>query len=172
MRSMILAATAAALATLTLPMPALADLHVAFVEGAPKDRFVFTNRGGCSLDKVQVTLDLSPSAGGLIFDVTGSGAGVEVFQPLEITKGAEFLTDIPEVRDGDDTLLLTLASLAPDATVAFTIDVDDTVGTRAITVSDAEITGAIVTLTSAGKPATGTFAKTAKTVVAAPACDS
>jgi hypothetical protein len=50
--------------------PALAQVGVRFVEGAPKDRFEFTNRSACALANTEITLDLSTSPAGLIFDTT------------------------------------------------------------------------------------------------------
>ena len=91
----------------------LAELAVSFDEGAPKDRFTFKNSGECVLESGRIDLDLSRSASGLIFDVTGAGAGVEVFQPLEFVKGENALTDIPRVRDGDNLISLRVQRLAP-----------------------------------------------------------
>ncbi|QBF32911.1 aggregation factor core [Thalassococcus sp. S3] len=126
-------------------VPAAADLDVRFVEGAPKDRFELVNTSACATGPISVRLDLSGSAGGLIFDVTEAGAGVEVFQPFELAEGADALAALPSVADGDDVLTLDLIDLPADTRVSFTIDVDDTLGGREITVSGAEIEGALVT---------------------------
>ncbi|WP_372739865.1 hypothetical protein, partial [Neptunomonas sp.] len=53
-----------------------ANVMVNYIEGAPKDRFVITNTGECSLQTVRVDIDLTNTMGGLIFDTTASGAGV------------------------------------------------------------------------------------------------
>lgn len=135
--------TLAAAATL-MAAQALADIRVQFDEGAPKDRFTITRVGECALGATVVVLDLSKSPSGLIFDVSGSGQGVEVFQPFELVAGADNLTSQPTVRDGDQAIRLPLASLEQGDSVAFTIDVDDTGGGREITVSDSEIEGAVV----------------------------
>ncbi|MEL7228376.1 MAG: aggregation factor core [Pseudomonadota bacterium] len=148
--------TAFALALL-VPVTAHADVLVAFDEGAPKDRFTFRNSGSCPLSAAQLVLDLSTSRAGLIFDVTASGAGVEVFQPLDFVTGSTALRAVPKVRDGDNRLTMDIATLAPGETIAFTIDVDDTLGGREITVSDAEIAGARVSLTVKGKTVTAPF---------------
>ncbi|MEM1362688.1 MAG: aggregation factor core [Pseudomonadota bacterium] len=124
--------------------PAFADLRVAFIEGAPKDRFVVENTSACELSGT-LTIDIGASSAGLIFDVTSTGAGVEVFQPIEIVSGANALASVPEVVDGQSKVELSMTRLAPNATIAFTIDVDDTLGQRAITVSGSEIAGAAVT---------------------------
>ena len=127
-----------------LAAPAAADLRVDFIEGAPKDRFVLTNEAGCGTGPMQVEIQLAGSAGALIFDTTGTGAGVQVFQPFEVVSGAALLKEQPDVTDGDQSITLDLIGLAPGAEVAFTIDVDDTVSARQITVAGSEIAGASV----------------------------
>ena len=129
---------------LTAPM-AQADISARFIESAPKDRFVLTNLSGCPEGAVEIRIDLAGSAAGLIFDTTGSGAGVDVFQPFELVRGAELVRDPPQVRDGQTEVILSLTSLPAGAEIAFTVDVDDT---RAVSdlgqtrVSGAEIAGA------------------------------
>ncbi len=123
-----------------------ADLHVQFLEGAPKDQFVLTNKGLCEIENAQVTIDLSGSDAGLIFDVTEAGSGVEVFQPFEVTVGAEHLVDRPNIMDGDQRVTLHLTELSQNHSVVFTIDIDDTAGGREITVSDNEMRGATVSV--------------------------
>ncbi|MEO1551505.1 MAG: aggregation factor core [Pseudomonadota bacterium] len=142
---------APALALALCPTVASADLAIRFVESAPKDRFVIVNQGACALGETELTIDLSSSAAGLIFDVTGQGAGVEVFQPLELVAGADLVRAISDVADGDATVTLTLAQMAPNAQVAFTVDVDDTAPASSlgqIRVAGSEIEGATATLTS------------------------
>ena len=151
---------------------ALADLTLRFDEGAPKDRFTLTNTGDCPLPAMQVTLDLGTAPSGLIFDVTGAGAGVEVFQPFELVAGAEFLSDTPTVLDGDSAIALNLRGLAPLQTVAFTIDVDDTGGGREITVSGSEIAGATLKATIGGKGSTAAFTKGAIAALSMDNCTS
>lgn len=134
----------ALIVALAISTPALADLQVRFDEGAPKDRFTISNLGDCDVGATVVSIDLSGSPYGLIFDTTGSGAGVQVFQPFELTAGKDKLASIPEVKDGQNEITLDLLGLKPQETVSFTIDVDDTVNNREITVADAEIVGASV----------------------------
>ena len=88
--------------------PAAADILVRFDEGAPKDRFTITNTGNCALPLTSVTIDLTGSAAGLIFDVTGSGAGVSVFQPFQLVLGGEHVSTLPQVKDGDRAVSLKL----------------------------------------------------------------
>ncbi|TCL09139.1 hypothetical protein BXY66_1182 [Shimia isoporae] len=149
---------------------ALSDVDVRFVEGAPKDRFEVTNSGACALTASTVALDLSTSQAGLIFDVTGAGAGVEVFQPFEITAGKEALKRIPVVTDGQDKLLLEIETLEPGAMVSFTIDVDDTIGQREITVSGSEIEGASVHLQQADAKTIATFTPSATARIETAGC--
>ena len=87
-------------------LPSLASIQVRFDEGAPKDRFTIENAGNCDLGSTVISIDLSGSPHGLIFDVTGKGAGVQVFQPFELVNGGENLRKIPIVKDGDDQVTL------------------------------------------------------------------
>lgn len=153
------------LAVLTFSTAAMADVSVVFREGAPKDRFTIENTGVCSLDGAVVTIDLSQSKAGLIFDVTGKGAGVEVFQPFELTAGSSYLAEVPTVRDGDNKVSLMLKSLPQSKSISFTIDVDDTVKQREITVSSSEIQGAAVLLDSGGKTSSTTFGSNARATI-------
>ena len=159
-------AAAACLAT----APTHADIRVRFIEGAPKDQFVVTNEGRCAVPPSELVVDLSGSKAGLVFDVTGSGAGVEVFQPFEMVEGAGALTSMPSVSDGDTQVSLSLGSLAPRARIAFTIDVDDTLGARGITVSGSEIAGATVRWSAAGVTHSGAFSSAGAATVATAPC--
>ncbi|WP_170414933.1 aggregation factor core [Ruegeria arenilitoris] len=138
-----------------------AGVQIRFIEGAPKDRFVLTNVGTCEVEASTLKIDLSQSAGRLIFDVTESGAGVEVFQPLEFVEGADALRQLPLVVDGQNTIELEIATLAVGDNLAFTIDVDDTIGQREITVTGSEIEGATVSYADAVETNTATFSSDA-----------
>ena len=151
---------------------ALADVEVWFIEGAPKDRFELRNTGECAIRDAGIVIDLSGSAGALVFDVTAQGAGVEVFQPFELVEGANALAALPKVRDGDTATALRIGRLAPGGAVAFTIDVDDTLKGREITVTDGEIEGATVRVTAGGATASGTFTGTDAALVSLDACAS
>ncbi|MBT9312429.1 aggregation factor core [Leptothoe kymatousa TAU-MAC 1615] len=131
--------------------PNLATVEVEFVEGAPKDRFVIQNTGACGLEDLTVALDLSSSAGGLIFDTSATGAGVEVFQPFEVEEGDIAQLVANRVEDGDTELALRIATLGAGDRASFTIDVDDTLPQGElgqIRVADSEISGARVTITA------------------------
>ncbi|MEL6998013.1 MAG: aggregation factor core [Pseudomonadota bacterium] len=137
--------------------PALSDIRVTFTEGAPKDRFTIASTSDCDIGTTEIVLDLSGSAHGLIFDTTGAGQGVSVYQPFEIVSGAGLLTALPSVQDGDKVIRLSLAELPYGQTIAFTIDVDDTAGISETMVSGAEITGASVSVQTPGSAQTATF---------------
>lgn len=131
---------------------AQANVEVSFVESAPKDLFVFKNTGKCNLENVSIELDLSKSDGRLIFDTTATGAGVEVFQPFEVTEGSIALNSQAIVKDGDSKLSLIIAKLTPGKSASFTIDVDDTLPKSElgkIRVADSEIKNGLVRLNSA-----------------------
>lgn len=161
---------AACVFTAVMTTSAVADISVRFDEGAPKDRFTFENVGSCPISASKLVLDISGSKAGLIFDTTGSGAGVEVFQPFEIVNGSKSLAAVTPVKDGDSEITLSIADLQPGAKIAFTIDVDDTAGGREITVSGSEIEGALVTFSNKGKTATSALSSSATALIKTGAC--
>ncbi|MEM7720123.1 MAG: hypothetical protein AAF222_13060 [Pseudomonadota bacterium] len=142
--------------------PAAADVFVRFIEGAPKDRFeIVSDTGVCTDSALEFVLDLTGSAGKLIFDVTERGAGVEVYQPFELVTGVQRVIGTPKVADGDKMLSMVLDRMPAGSEVAFTIDVDDTIGAREITVARSEIVGARAVLRSGGVEASATFDESA-----------
>ena len=151
-----------------------AELQLTFKEGAPKDLFSITNVGHCVLGAGVMEIDLAGSAAGLIFDTTGRGAGVDVFQPFEVVRGAAYLSETSLPRDGDTVVRLVLTEFASGGEIAFTIDVDDTQPLSElgqIRVSGAEIEGASVRLTEANKPMVqAAFTSSATAVLRAPEC--
>ncbi|MEM9220583.1 MAG: hypothetical protein AAGD25_40470 [Cyanobacteria bacterium P01_F01_bin.150] len=151
-------------------------VEIAFMESAPKDRFVITNRGSCMLEELTIEVDLSQSAGGLIFDTSSTGAGVEVFQPFEVETGDIILISDEGVNDGDRELVLRIAGLSPGDQASFTIDVDDTLPRGElgqIRVADSEINGAIATITVGDSNVTSaTFSDGSIARVNLPACPS
>ncbi len=156
-----------------LATSAQAEMRFAFVESAPKDRFVIENAADCATGPIDVVIDLGGSAGALVFDTTGAGAGVEVFQPFELIAGADRVIAASPVTDGDKVVRLTLASLAAGATVAFTIDVDDQLEAGPlgqIRVAGSEIVGASATVVSATDEAIGVYDKSGRAAAAFDAC--
>ncbi len=133
---------------------AFANIEVTFIEGAPKDTFVIKNIGACQLQDLIVKIDLAQSAGKLIFDTTATGAGVEVFQPFEVTSGSISLSSKNSVKDGDSSLILNIKKLPVNNTASFTIDVDDTLTKSElgkIRVADSEIKNGLVKIQSKNK---------------------
>jgi hypothetical protein len=136
--------------------PASADINVRFVESAPKDRFVIKS-DTCPLSNVDVLIDLSGSAGALIFDVTAAGAGVEVFQPVEIQ--TEGVVAAPVV-DGDQQLSFSISELSAGEDVVISADLDDVLAESAlgqIRVAGSELDGAVVQMTIDGQSQTAVF---------------
>ncbi len=123
-----------------------ANVQLEFREGAPKDRFVVSNIGTCDLKNVKVTIDLKNSAGKLIFDVTSTGAGVEVFQPFVIETGRNLLASRPVVVDGQTQVTFDLPSFDAGKKVIASTDVDDTIGQREITVKASEFAGTEISI--------------------------
>lgn len=160
----------AAIGALSTTFAAHADLVVSFIEGAPKDRFVFEMVGACATGPASLEIDLAGSNAGLIFDVTEAGAGVEVFQPFELVAGADRVTGTSPVLDGSQDLSLDVSGLEPGAQVAFTIDVDDTIGAREITVSGAEIAGAEARLVVDGQAYEAAFGPDARARITFASC--
>ncbi len=150
--------------------PALADVTVTFTEGAPTDRFTIASTDDCLTTPIDLQIDLTGSDAGLIFDVTAAGAGVEVFQPFKLVSGAQTVTGHSTLADGATTLTLTLASLLSASPVAFTIDLDDTIGQREITVSNTEIAGAMARMTADGNTVSAPFDDTATATLQTPGC--
>ena len=111
---------------LVLPLSAVAEIEISFRDGAPKDRLTIANTSGCDLGEVSLFFDLSQSKAGLIFDTTASGDGVEVFQPLEVVRGGEYISGMSFPRDGDSSLEIVFADLKEKAEIVFTLDLDDT----------------------------------------------
>jgi hypothetical protein len=139
-----------------LAQSALADINVQFVESAPKDRFVITS-DTCPLSNIDVLIDLSGSAGALIFDVTADGAGVEVFQPVEIETGGTIATP---VVDGDQQVSFRISTLSAGEEVVISADLDDVLTQSAlgqIRVAGSELDGATVQMTISGESQAAVF---------------
>ena len=149
---------------LCVPLPVAAQIDARFTEGAPKDTFTFVN-SGCALGAATVVLDMTGSAGGLIFDTEGGGAGVEVFQPFETVSG-----DVASVSvsDGAGLLSLSVSDWPEGAEISFTIDVDDVLrhGDLGQTqVSGGEIAGAELRINASGATGFGVFDNTRRATI-------
>ncbi|KPD10356.1 hypothetical protein AN476_21380, partial [Phaeobacter sp. 11ANDIMAR09] len=71
---------------------------------------------------------------------------------------------------GDQRITLNLTSLPIKQSIAFTIDVDDTAGTREITVADGEMSGTTVSLHVADKTYTAVIETGAQVTLESPDC--
>ncbi|MEB8433852.1 hypothetical protein OO007_16565 [Cocleimonas sp. KMM 6892] len=155
---------------------AYADVEVTFVESAPKDRFEIKNTSECVLKDLVLNVDLSNSAGRLIFDTSATGAGVEVFQPFEVVKGKLTLISSTTVKDGDKTLSLSIESIEPNKSASFSIDVDDTLAQSElgnIRVSGSEISNGLIAVNLKNKkPYKATFNKNGKALIKLPPCSA
>lgn len=134
---------------------------VSFGESAPRDRMTIVNDASASVTLSLIEIDLSNSAGGVIFDTLDGGAGVEVFQDFQVESGEAALTSEPVVDDGANQLSLSFDSFEPGESFVFSIDVDDQLTDSdlgQIQVSGAELAGAEVVITTAeGEEATAVF---------------
>ena len=151
-----------------LATPTFADVSLTFIESAPKDRFVVTN-AGCPLVDATLIIDLATAPAGVIFDVTAQGAGVEVFQPVELVAGTATLSSI---TDGDQRLTISLGTMETDAEVIISADLDDLQANGAlgqIRVAGSEIAGTSAILSTATGTYTATFTDQAVVRVGVPA---
>ena len=138
-----------------LPLVAQAEpacthgVSMVFTESAPRDRFEIRNASSAGQRIQRLTLDLTPSAGRLIFDTTEGGTGVEVFQPFRIESGDAKLKSPPVVHDGSERLTLDFTRFDPGQRFGFSIDVDDQLTASdlgQIRVSGREMEGAVLTV--------------------------
>lgn len=125
-RTLITLATVLCAASTASAAPSSTSLSVSFLESAPKDSFTITNTGSCAANDLVVHIDLAASKGRLIFDPTASGAGVDVFQPLEVAAGQRHVASISPIQDGSQEVALKINAFGPGDKVIFTVDVDDT----------------------------------------------
>ena len=124
------------------------EISMVFTESAPRDRFEIRNDASVGQGIQRLALDLSPSAGQLIFDTTEGGTGVDVFQPFRIEPGEAQLKGSPVVQDGSDRLTLDFTRFEPGQRFRFSIDVDDQLTASdlgQIRVSGREMEGALLT---------------------------
>ena len=119
-------------------------LIVDFLEASP-DRFALRNAGTPGWAVARVAIDLGPAHGGLIFDITESGAGVSAHQPYEAGGGTAALATRTDVTDGDHVMSLAFARFLPGERFEFAIDLDTTLpGHDQTWVSGADIEGGLV----------------------------
>ena len=106
-----------------LAAPAAADVEVQF-SGSRGDNFIITNTVACTLKNSRIEIDLSPSAGGVFFDVSEASPGYGRPIPFRLWAGAEYLEDIPDVKDGDTKIVFKIKALPGGAFIRFSADTD------------------------------------------------
>lgn len=124
-------------------------VSLVFTESAPRDRFEVINDSSPGQRIQRLTLNLTGSAGRLIFDTAEGGTGVEVFQPFRVESGEARLSKTPVVKDGSDRLELTFTQFEPGQRLVFSIDVDDRLPASdlgQIRVSGSEMAGALLSV--------------------------
>lgn len=152
---------------LLVALPALAQaspacvhgVSMAFTESAPRDQFEIRNDSSAGQHILRLTLDLTGSAGRLIFDTIEGGTGVEVFQPFRIESGDAKLKSPPVIQDGSNRLILEFSRFEPGQRFGFSIDVDDTLPASdlgQIRISGREMEGALLTAVVGPLGAVGT----------------
>lgn len=127
------ALTLCTIAVLAISSPPFADLEDRIFEDPQQDRLVTTSAGDCDVGAAQVAIGFANTNNSLIFDIRGSGAGVDVFHPNKVMLSAQCLLAQPLVADGQQQVLLEMSGLGTNDTIGLTIDVDDTSGTGALT---------------------------------------
>ena len=165
--------TAVMAITLVCSTQANAQIEVSFIDAAPTDVFEIKNMSACPSGAMELTIDLSASDAGLLFDTAPTGSGVQVYQPFVLTKGAEFLTSIPQVSDGARQITLSVMDLPGQSSIGFTIDVDDTLaqsGNGQTRVSGFEMAGAEVRLSGDAVAEAASFDAAGEAVLALNTC--
>lgn len=166
-------------ALLMFSSPVHADIDVRFTEGAPKDRFVVTNGSTCEIAAGSITIDLSPSTAGLIFDTYPVGPGENVAQPLEMASTKNVSASFEAVPDGATSAEIRFRNFRAGGEIAVTVDVDDSIrsGPRGVQmIAGSEIAGARVmlaadtTVTGPDGPLAATFDSRGRARIALTGC--
>ncbi|MBC8337178.1 MAG: hypothetical protein ISR51_00055 [Rhodospirillales bacterium] len=119
-------------------------VEVAFFE-TDGDIFEITNKSEEAWAVEQVTIRLTGSLGGLIFDTEDGGAGASMAQAFEPVAGEVGLVAATPVGDGAEVMQLRFSEFWPGRRFEFIIDVDDRLESSdygQAVVSGAEIAGA------------------------------
>lgn len=109
----------------SLAVPAAADVEVQFY-GNNGDSFIIANIDACPLIDSTIEIDLSPTLGGVFFDVSEASPGYQRSRPFELSVGEEYLEEVPEVKDGDTSIVFKVKDLPGDGIIRFTLDTDFT----------------------------------------------
>ena len=100
------------------------DARVQFTEGSD-DTFLIENNSVIGLTLQQMAIDLSSTAGGVIFDTDYGGAGWSAYQPFNPLPSTATLRAASSGLDGYQQLSLVFDRFAPGDRFAFEIDLDD-----------------------------------------------
>ncbi len=93
----------------------------------------------------------------MIFDVAAAGAGVEVYQPVEVQSGGAI---VAPVVDGDQQLSFKMTTLRTENEVVISANLDNVLENSSlgqIRVAGRELDGATVRMTIAGEAQTAIF---------------
>ena len=107
----------------SLAAPAAADVEVQF-SGSRGDSFIIAITGACTLKNSRIEIDLGSSAGGVFFDVSEASPGYGRPIPFRLWIGADYLEDIPDVKDGDTKIVFKVKALPGGAVIRFSADTD------------------------------------------------
>lgn len=132
-----LALMSAAVAALAAGAAAACEprLGLRLAEGSPRDSLRLETESVADWRLVRLEIDLSASAGGLIFDSAAGGGGVAGYGDLEAESGAVFAAR-PALADGGQTATLLFEPVAPGAVAWLSLDVDGAGGYSATILSD------------------------------------
>ncbi len=147
---------------------ASADITVTFGDGNPWDSFTITT-DTCAISGATMTIDLTTSVAGVLIDTEYGGRGTQDPMPAELHEG---LATLLPVTDGDQQLILLIATLDRDNPIVLKMDVDDTERGRfgpEIHVAQNEVAGATAVLQVADDQTVGTFANDGVAKVPLPA---
>lgn len=100
------------------------DARVQFTEGSD-DTFLVENNSVIGLSLQQLAIDLSSSAGAVIFDTDYGGAGWSAYQQFQPLSSTAVLRAASSGLDGYQQLSLVFDRFAPGEHFAFEIDLDD-----------------------------------------------
>ena len=123
------------------------EITVRFEEDAPKDRFVISNSSYCSLDNVDLELNLVGSGGRLVFDTAPEGD--RIYQSTRVDVKNSSILDLPVIDEGQTALLLSFATIGSQGQAVIEVDVDDltnAMNDEEVTLTSEAIAGTMISL--------------------------
>jgi len=103
-------------------------VEIRFFESSDGDLFEVINRSQEPWLISSITIYLSGSSGGLIFDTASGGSGASMHAPLEIVSGDVGFMGASPVEDGSEIVSLQFSRFLPGMKFLFAVDVDDRLG--------------------------------------------